>query len=288
MSEKKKILVTGSKGMMGSDTIPQLEMEYRVIPTDLKELDITKFAQVKNILEAEQPDWVVHMAALTDLDFCEENPETADLVNHRGTRNIAEVCAENGIGMIYISTSGIFSGKKRTPYNEEDIPNPKNAYGMSKYHGELAVRELLPEDKWLILRAGWLFGGGEKDIKFVGKIYKLCHEWNELSAVDDIFGSPNYTLDIGDIIIYLIKNKYRGVFHVGNKGVATRFDIAREIVSAAEVECNIIPVPSTMFPTVAPRPPMEAICSAKLDSLGYRIRPWQDALKDYIGRLKCE
>ena len=109
MSEKIKILVTGAKGMMGSDTIPQLEEEFRVIPTDIKELDITKSSQVKNTLETERPDWVVHMAALTDLDFCEENPDRADLVNHRGTRSIAEVCAENGISMIYISTSGIFS-----------------------------------------------------------------------------------------------------------------------------------------------------------------------------------
>lgn len=287
-NRKLRLLLTGAKGMMGSDIVPILEREFEVIPTDIDELDVTDIERVQAVLEARRPDWVVHMAALTDLDYCEDNPLTADAVNNLSTRNVAQVCKDKGIQLIYISTSGIFSGKKDAPYSEIDTPKPQNAYGVSKYRGELAVRELLPEDRWMILRAGWLFGGGSRDIKFVGKIYKLCHERETLSAVNDIFGSPNYSLDIGELIIYLILNGHRGVFHAGNGGIATRYDIAREIVNFAGVGCVVKPVPSTSFPTKAPRPPMEAIRNENLEKIGYVMRPWREALKEYIERLKCE
>ncbi|MGC9315580.1 MAG: dTDP-4-dehydrorhamnose reductase [bacterium] len=285
---KQKIVVTGADGMMGSDVVPILRQKFEVIPTDFPELDVTDIEQVRGFLREKSPDWVIHMAALTDLDFCEENPEIADRVNHMGTRNIAEICVEEDIRLIYISTSGIFSGKNTNPYGEEDIPKPKNVYGVSKYRGEVAVRELISPDRWMILRAGWLFGGGKRDIKFVGKIYKLCHERSELSAVNDIFGSPNYTLDIGRLLMYLISNGNTGVFHVGNNGIATRYDIARAIVRFAGVECRVKPVPSTAFPTVAPRPPMEAIRNDSLTAAGFEMRHWEQALKEYINRLKCE
>ncbi|HDR91431.1 MAG TPA: NAD(P)-dependent oxidoreductase [candidate division Zixibacteria bacterium] len=257
-------------------------------PRTYPELDVTDFEQARKFIRERSPDWVIHMAALTDLDFCEEQPDIADEVNHNGTRNIAKICAEQDSRLVYISTSGIFSGKNKNPYSESDLPKPKNVYGVSKYRGELAVRELLPLEQWMIIRAGWLFGGGAKDIKFVGKIYKLCHERDELSAVNDIFGSPNYTLDIGRLLMYLIINENTGVFHAGNSGIATRYDIARAIVDFADVECRVNPVSSDAFPTIAPRPPMEAIRNNNLASINYEMRHWEKALKEYINRLKCE
>lgn len=287
-NKKSKIIITGAYGMMGSDIVPQLREEYTVIPTDKLNLDVTDIAEVERVLKDISPDWVIHMAALTDLDYCEEHKEIAEMVNHIGTRNLAKVCWKYDINLIYISTSGIFSGKKKMPYGEVDLPKPQNVYGFSKYKGELAISEILPEDRWLILRAGWLFGGGVKDIKFVGKIFKLAHEKSELLAVNDIFGSPNYTLDIGHLIIYLINNGHRGVFHVGNDGIATRYDIAREIVEVGNIQCNVKPVPSTAFPTKAPRPPMEAIRNDNLEKIGYNMRSWKVALEEYIKRLRCE
>lgn len=289
--ERKKdfrLLITGADGMMGSDIVPILKREFTVIPTDKSDMDVTDEDQIERVFEDVSPDVVIHMAALTDLDYCEDHPTAAELVNHQGTRNVAQACLDSGAKMIYVSTSGIFSGKKENAYGEVDIPKPKNVYGVSKYRGELAIRELLGDDRWMILRAGWLFGGGKRDIKFVGKIYKLCHERDELSAVNDIFGSPNYTLDIGQLLLYLITNEHRGVFHVGNDGIATRYDIACEIVKLADVDCTVKAVPSTEFPTRAPRPPMEAIRNDNLAMIGYRMRPWREALKDYIQRLKCE
>ncbi len=285
MNKKPKILATGANGMMGCDIIPILESEFEVLATDVDNMDIRDPEAVRAVFEAFRPDWVLHMAAMTDLDRCEVEPEIAEAVNHIGTRIIASACAEFDVPLIYISTSGVFSGRKNTPYVETDIPKPQNIYGKTKYKGEIAVREILPKDKWLILRAGWLFGGGPQDKKFVGKIYKIAKQRGSLSAVDNIYGSPNYTVDIGNLIIYLIKNNLFGLFHVANTGWANRFQIAREIVDIANVECVVEPVPSEFFKTKAPRPPMEAIENCRLNEIGYQMRPWKEALAEYLKRL---
>ena len=286
---KIKILTTGAEGMMGSDVVPALENHFEIRGTDLPELDVRNSGQITKHLDDFQPNWVLHMAAMTDLERCEEEPELADAVNHVGSRNVARACREKGTGLIYISTSGIFSGQKKTPYLETDTPKPQNIYGVSKYRGETAVREIMPESDLLVLRAGWLFGGGEKDKKFVGKMYGLARDRDEISAVDDIYGSPNYTLDIAALITYLIgRNDCRGIYHAVNEGWTNRYNIARRIVEYAGFNCRVEPVPASHFPTKAPRPPMEAIVSPRLKKIGYRMRPWEEALEEYIKRLKCE
>ncbi|HHS49953.1 MAG TPA: dTDP-4-dehydrorhamnose reductase [candidate division Zixibacteria bacterium] len=284
-SSKQKILATGARGMMGSDIIPILSKEFEVLSTDIAELNVCEPSQVREAMASFRPNWVLHMAAMTDLDRCEVEQEAAKAVNFEGTRNIARACAEFDAGIIYISTSGVFSGRKKVPYTEDDVPRPKNFYGETKYWGELAVREILPESRRLILRAGWLFGGGPLDKKFVGKIYKLAKEKGELSAVEDIFGSPNYSVDIGALIIYLVKNNLFGLFHAANEGWANRFQIAEEIVRIANIDCIVKPVPSSFFVTKAPRPPMEAIENRRLKELGYNMRPWKEALAEYVFRL---
>lgn len=285
MNERLKILATGAKGMMGSDIIPILSREFDILATDIDELDICDEGSVRGTIEAFRPDWVLHMAAMTDLDNCEVEPEKASSVNFEGTRNLASACRDFGSAMVYISTSGVFSGKKKLPYNESDIPRPQNVYGETKYHGELAVQEILPNNRRLILRAGWLFGGGPQDKKFVSKIYKIAKQKGSLLAVDDIFGSPNYTVDIGNLIIYLLKNNLSGLFHVANEGWANRFQIAKAIVEIAKVECVVEPVSSEFFKTRAPRPPMEAIDNIRLREIGYNMRPWKEALAEYLERL---
>jgi len=289
MKQKKlKVLITGANGMLGSDVCPIIAEKHEIFPTDIDNLDIRDKKAIEKWIEKANPDWIIHMAAMTDLDYCEDVPELAYEVNYKGTENLAKACAEKEKKFIYFSTSGIFSGKKKQPYTEHDIPIPQNIYGKSKYKGEQAVLECMPESDVLILRAGWLFGGGVEDKKFVGKIYKLAHKLSQLKAVDDILGSPNYTVDIGKLILYLLENNIRGIYHVANKGYATRYDIAREIARLAEVDCEVIPVAASEFPTKAKRPPMEAINNTRLKSLGYELRPWEQALKDYILRLKCE
>ncbi len=265
--------------MLGSDVVPILSEKFDVVVPDTNEMDITNREQVFDVLGSQKFDYVLHMAALTDLDWCEDHPKDAKSVNADGTKSIALACREFGAKMIYISTSGIFSGKLGRPYTEDDVPKAANVYGQSKYEGELAVRETLPLERSLILRVGWLFGGGEHDKKFVGKIFQKMRILPKVQAVSNILGSPNYSVDIGNVIRGMIEKDASGLFHIANTGEpASRYDLAVAIRDFAGFDTEIEPVPSSKFPTRAIRPPMEAIASVFLDKYGFEIRHWRDAL----------
>ena len=283
-----RILITGGSGMLGSDVVPILESEFEVYSPKREELDIKNFEQIRQSILGGGYDWVVHLAALTDLDWCEDNPQEAFLVNAEATRNIAEACRDSRSKLLYISTSGVFCGTKRSPYTEEDIPSPVNVYGRSKYLGEQYVKDTLPEERHLILRIGWLFGGGHKDKKFVRKMFDLLRERPEVMAVEDIVGSPHYSVDIGRTIVEMIKGDFSGIFHVGNSGEpASRYDIAVAIRDLMGVAAEVVPVSANRFPTRAFRPPMEAISVEKAENaLGHKLRHWREALAEYIERLK--
>ncbi len=280
-------MVTGGSGMLGSDVLPLLEEEFDVLAPSHEKLDVT---DAKAVEEAVQSgfDIVLHMAALTDLDWCEDHPEEAMRVNTGGTQNVAKACAKAGCKMIYISTSGVFSGRLGRPYTEDDTPKPANVYGRSKYEGELAVERFVAPERRLILRVGWLFGGGRKDKKFVAKMFKLMRSTPKVMAVDDIWGSPNYSVDIGRLLVELIDAQAFGLFHVANSGEpASRYDVALAIRDAAGFDVEVEAVPASRFPTRAPRPPMEAITSLRLDGVVKSgMRHWRNALEEYVARLK--
>ncbi len=282
-----RVLITGGSGMLGSDILPVLERQFEVYAPPRTQLDITDFPKVKQTVEEGKFDWVIHLAALTDLDWCEDHPEIAHRVNAEATGFLAEVSKNAGAKFAYISTSGIFDGKKRNPYTEHDIPSPINVYGKSKYEGEKFVREVFGDKGYLILRVGWLFGGGAQDKKFVGKMFQLLREKEQVLAVNDIVGSPNYSVDIGEAIVKLIEGDFSGIFHIANSGEpASRYDIATAMKEFMNSPTEIIPVSAEKFPTKAPRPPMEAIASVKLeDALGHPMRHWREALEEYIHRL---
>ena len=283
---KCKILITGGLGMLGMDVVPILKNNHKVVVTDKEKLDVTDPQAVYNVVESCNFDWVIHMAALTDLDWCEDNVAEVVRVNTLGTKNIAKVCAKIGCRLIYISTSGVFSGNKEVPYTEGDLPAPINVYGLSKYLGEIAVSSLIDEGKWLILRVGWLFGGGERDKKFVGKILQKIKKGPEVFCVNDFQGSPNYSVDMGHLINTMIGKDLYGLFHVANSGEpASRYDMAVAIRDFLHSNTVIKHVSSDKFPTKALRPKMEAIVSLKIDEYGIKLRNWRDALGEYVKRL---
>lgn len=286
-----KILVTGSDGMLGSALCPTLlNRGYNVIATDLspsnegtKSLDVRNFDRVKDMVEKIKPDIVMHLAAETDVDKCEVEPDHAFLTNTIGTQNVALVCQKLNIEMVYISTLGVFYGDKPEPYTEFDEPNPINVYGRSKLEGEKIVQNLL--NKFYIIRAGWMVGGGpKKDKKFIGKIIKQINETSKLKAVNDKIGSPTYTYDFSKCLADLIQTGYYGLYHCTNKGVGSRFDVAKKIVEfMAKTDVTVEPVSSAYFPLPAARARSEMSRNYKLELLGLdSTRHWEEALQDYI------
>ncbi|MDP2905978.1 MAG: dTDP-4-dehydrorhamnose reductase [Candidatus Omnitrophota bacterium] len=287
-----KCLVTGSNGMLGSALCPQLSNKgFEVFMTDINTansaisyLDIRDFNAVKERVGRLRPDILFHLAAETDVDKCQTCADHAYTVNTLGTENMALACQAYNIPMVYISTCGVFDGKKSGPYNEFDEPNPISIYTKSKYEGEKIVKNLL--HNYFIFRAGWMIGGGLKDKKFVAKIVEILKTKDTLTVVNDKIGCPTFTKDFSECIIKVIGLGRYGLYHITNDGVASRYDIACKIVEYINRnDVKVIPISSDAFPLPAPRPDSEAVDNYKLKLLGIKMRPWQEALREYLQEI---
>ena len=191
----KKILVTGADGMLG-EAIQKVFNKDEVCLTDIKELDVR--IPIKEMCP--KPDYIFHLAAETDLEYCETYPRHAYYTNTIGTFNMTALANSLDIPIIYISTAGVFGNAKAEYFDESSNPDPINTYGRSKYYGEIAVRTY---PKHYIFRISWAFGGGTRDRKFVMKICKQISAGKTcIEAIDDKSGSPSYTRDVARVICY--------------------------------------------------------------------------------------
>ena len=300
-----KILVTGGDGQLGRALQKVLPQKNSVFTTRA-DFDITNQKQTIKQIAGDRPNIVIHAAAYTNVDGCEQNPEIAYKVNVDGTKNIAAACKEIGAKLIYISTDFVFDGKKKTPYSENDKPNPLSVYGKTKLQGEEAVKKL-PD--YIIIRTSWLFGDGPAFAKasagkqnFVQTILKLVEEKDEIKVVNDQIGSPTYALDLAEAIYQLIKN-CSGIYHISNSGQCSWHQFAQEIMRQKGFKTKILPINSgawqKMRPDSAKRPKYSVLSHKKINTLGIRtsrfarepcrsfhslikMRPWQDALRDYL------
>lgn len=279
-----RMLVTGADGVVGGYVREVFGSEYDLDLTDKDTLDITDprlptliYRNLGNI------DVVLHLAAATDVDECERNPDLAWRTNALGTQNVAAACRKLGARMVYISTAGVFSGDQLEPYTEFDHPHPANVYGRAKLAGEILATELLGPDL-LIVRAGWMFGGGLGDGKFVGMIRRQIENGaTELRAVDDKIGSPTFAADLLRTVVMLLGKDAYGVFHGANSGVCSRYDVAAAVRDLLGSEAAVTAVSSSHFPLAAPRARSEAMDAYKARLLGYPPqRPWFYALSEYL------
>jgi len=282
----KTLLVTGAGGMVGR-YVGEVFLDFDLILTDIIEgylyLNIEDRVSVKELVERTKPDYMLHLAAATDVDRCELEPEWAHRVNVEGTKGVVLLCKELNIPLIYVSTGAVFNGEKKTPYIETDPVSPSNKYAFSKYEGERIVTSFL--DRFYIVRASWMIGGGRNDKKFVGKIiHKIMSGERHIKAVDDKFGSITYAKDLLYGIKELIKTDKFGVYHMSNGGMYSRYDIAREIKDILdEKDVKVASASSDEFPLPAPRGRSEALENYNLNLMNLNcMRPWREALKEYI------
>ena len=272
-----KIAVTGSKGMLGY-AIKRVFTDVDLIPLTHEDFDITDLDMSISIIKKIKPRYLIHTAAYTDVDGCELNPEKAYLVNGIGTRNVTMACEEVRCPIIYISSDYIFDGAKNEPYNEWDMPNPINKYGLSKLMGERFVTSLT--NRFYIVRTSWLYGENGKN--FVDTIIRLSSEKDEIEVVDDQVGSPTYTHDLATAIRALTGKGY-GIYHITNTSYCSWYEFAVEIVNLRKIRTPIKPTTSDKFIKPAKRPLFSVLENTMLTLEGIKkLRSWKDALKEYL------
>jgi dTDP-4-dehydrorhamnose reductase len=293
MKINKKVLITGCGGMLGEAVYELFNNKYsEVLATDidlnrpwLSYLDVRELKECEAVFEKFNPEIVLHLAALTDLEYCENNKENSWLTNALGPENIALLCEKYNSTMVYISTAGIFGGEQDV-YNDFDAPNPLSIYAKSKYYGELFVLNRLA--KAFVFRAGWMMGGGvDKDKKFINKLYKqLVKGQKEIFVVDDKLGTPTYTHDFANGIFNVIQTNYYGLYNQVCNGSCSRYDVALELINLLNLEnkIKVTKVDSDYFKDTyfAPRPYSEKLVNLKLNKRGINfMRDWKVCLEEY-------
>jgi dTDP-4-dehydrorhamnose reductase len=281
-----RILVTGAGGQLGRDIVAALASDgvAEVIAADHGALAVEDRAAVDSAVETARPDVVIHSAALTNVDLCEEDPDRAESVNVVGTHNLAEAAERAKAHLVYVSTDYVFDGRGTRPYRESDETNPVSVYGRTKLGGERAC----PQDA-TIVRTSWLSGAHGSN--FVTTVRSLSERPGQLRFVNDQRGSPTYTADLAGAVVALAMDRRPGCFHVSNGGEASRFELAQEVLAICGGDPQrVVPIPtSELFPPrPATRPAYSVLDNAAFHSAGYApLPPWRDGLVRLIERLEA-
>lgn len=281
----KNVLLLGGKGLLGTNIAPFLREKFDLTICDIDTWDITDRVSGHNHIEQHKPDVIINLAALTDVDGCEDRCELAEKINGFGAGVVADLCRKHNVRFIHLSTDYVFDGTKNLPYKETDAPNPVSVYGATKLMGERVVLENNPSS--LIIRAQWLYGTGGEN--FITKVVRIARQSGSLRVVNDQRGSPTYAKDLAEPIIALIEKEKTGIYHLANSGSCTWFDFAREIFTLLALDVAITPISSDELERKAKRPSYSVFDMWKFQKdTGLKMRPWQEALREYLGAIGAQ
>lgn len=278
-----KAFLTGASGILGTDIKAELERNnWEVLGFNSKEIDITNLMDIKSKVKEFKPDLIIHSAAMTNVDLCEDDNKAAILANVIGTHNLSLTASATDTKIVYISSCGVYGNGKTAPHNELNATNPVNYHHYTKLIGEQRIKE--HNSRFLVVRPGWLFGGTQLHKKnFVEARRKEASNNPVLKSAVDKFGCPTYTSDLAKQLITLLNKNVYGTFNIVNEGTASRFDYVSEIVKVFDLNNTMEPVNSNEFPRKANMPDNETLDNMHLTLRGLNsMRPWKDALKDYI------
>lgn len=290
-----KVLITGANGQLGQElqrvlrsgqtelgAVSPALAQADVTAIDLDVLDIADLPATLRYLDGHAPDVVFNCAAMTNVNGCESDPDTAFRANALGPRNLAIACERVGAKLIHVSTDYVFSGDGDKPYREWDLCQPQSVYGKSKYLGEQYVMQFC--SRYAIVRTAWLYGYVGKN--FVKTILHTARTQGVLRVVNDQWGNPTNAADLAHHLIKIAATQEYGVYHCTGEGICTWFDFAASIVDMAGIPCTVAPCTTGEYPTPAKRPAYSALENQMLScTVGNEMRPWQEALRCYIDRL---
>ena len=281
-----KILITGSKGQLGSSLHRELEKdpEIEAVYTDYDTLDITNRAAVTRFMTDNRFDIVINCAAYTAVDKAETDEILAAALNIGAVGNLAEAAVKTGARVIHISTDYVFSGQGFRPYEENDEPYPQGIYGRTKLEGEALLTSFCQNA--MIIRTAWLYSEFGKN--FVKTMLSLAETRPEINVVADQIGSPTYAGDLAKAIHRIIRHdKWTpGIYHFTDEGVASWYDFTKAIFEIAGKDTKVNPIPTSAYPTPAKRPLYSVLSKAKIKSTyGIEIPYWRDSLKKCMASL---
>ena len=281
------ILITGADGQLGCElrSITGERDDFHCFFTDRQDLDITDPEAVENFISANSIIKIINCAAYNNVDGAETDTDNAIRVNVNGPMNLAAAAARHGIYLIHISTDFVFDGTRTSPYHESDRPAPLSEYGRTKLAGEIAVKR--SGCLSIIIRTAWLYSPfGKKN--FVRTILSLGEEEDFIKAVYDQKGTPTYARDLAEAILHIIPQldavpRYGEVFHYTDEGCCTRAEWAQKILNLKRAECEVIPVPSSEFPSPARRPAFSVLDKSLIRTVfGVKVPLWERSLSKAI------
>ncbi|TBX71221.1 dTDP-4-dehydrorhamnose reductase [Flavobacterium silvisoli] len=286
------VLVTGANGQLGqalryvSGNYPEITFVF----CDSADLDITNKQDCEAVFDQYKPHYCINAAAYTAVDKAESEPEKAYLINVVGAKNLAETCQKHNAVLLHVSTDFVFDGSKTTPYTEEDQPNPTGVYGQTKLDGERAIQEVL--SNYYIIRTSWVYS--QFGNNFMKTMLRLASERDTLSVVNDQIGTPTHAVDLAEALIRIILTDCHpelvegqqltinnfGIYNFSNEGQCSWYEFARKIFEINKITINLLPIPTSSYPTPAERPKYSVLDKNKIkETFCLEIKNWEDSLK---------
>lgn len=273
------ILVTGAYGQLGQSIIKKLKQNnIPVLAFSKHQMNITDYTALSSCFLKYKPETVIHCAAYTDIDRAESERQKCFSINVTATQDISKLCNKFGSKLVYISTGYVFDGQKESAYEVTDDPKPINYYGLTKYEGELEIRN--NTDKCFILRTSWLFSQNDNFFKSVIDKSKSDISYYE---VNDRIGSPTFTDDLADLILSMIDTAKYGTYHATNEGSCSRYDFVKDIIEISGGSNYPKKISSQNYKFAAKRPLNTVLSKASLDIGGFKRLPeYRDAIRRCI------
>ena len=232
-----------------------------------------------------KPNFCINAAAYTAVDKAESEPEKAFAINVTGAKNLAEVSKKFDTILLHISTDFVFDGNKNRPYLEQDLPNPTGVYGQTKLDGEKAIQEVW--DKHYIIRTSWVYS--QFGNNFMKTMLRLASERDTISVVNDQIGTPTNAVDLAEILVKIILTDNRqpttdnfGIYNFSNEGQCSWYDFAKKIFEINNIIINLLPIPTTSFPTPAKRPSFSVLDKSKIKTVfGIKINTYIFLIRNF-------
>jgi dTDP-4-dehydrorhamnose reductase len=282
-----RVAVVGARGQLGAAVASEFKGAHEVVELGRADLDITNDLAVRDTMARAKPDAIINCAAFNDVDGAEDQPVLALNTNAFAVRALARTAGTENATFVHFSSDFVFDGTASMPYTEEDRPNPRSVYAISKLLGEWFAMDA---PRVFVLRVESLFGranGRERPPKgSLEAIRRAIVDGRPARVFEDRTVSPTFVVDAARATRQLLeKGAPRGIYHCVNSGYATWLDVARELARAMNAAARLEPVRARDVTLRATRPVYCALSNAKLQSAGISMPTWQNALQRYVGQI---